>query len=130
MCSTQSYTQLLQILTIKQLQHPLYKPTLCQVCYFLPSDGESKLQAYISSLSPYAQSLLDKELDWDNSIDKDLVEIANKMIDWEEKGLHTLLELDRVKKHDIKRKYRDELNLQRYVKCEQGTRVVLFTCCL
>ena len=68
---------------------------------------------------------MDEELDWDNSIDKDLVEIANKMIDWEEKGLHTRLELDRVKKHDIKRKYRDEPNLQRYVKCVQGTRVVL-----
>ena len=82
--------------------------------FFFP---ESKLQMYISTLPPYARSLLDKELDWDNKgVDKDLVEIADKMIHWEEKGLHTLLELDHIDIHDIEDtyKYKDKPVLKRY----------------
>ena len=80
------------------------------------SDADSKLRTYITSLPPYSQSLLDKELDWDSEgVDKDLFEIAKKMIHWEEKGLHTLLGLCREEIHDIKQKW-DEPVLQRWVK--------------
>ena len=61
--------------------------------------------------------MLEKELDWDSEgVDKDLVEIADKMIHWEEKGLHSLLELSHIDVHDIKDAYRDKPVLQRCVK--------------
>ena len=67
--------------------------------------------------------MLDKELDWDNEgVDKDLNEIADEMIDWEEKRLDTLLELSRPQIHDIKHTNLDRPILQRYVcmvKCVQ-----------
>ena len=72
---------------------------------------------YISTLPLYAQCLLEKELDWDNEgVDKDLNEIADKMIHWEEKGLHTLLELSHIEIHDIEvtYKYKDNPILKRY----------------
>ena len=82
-------------------------------CAYFP-DAESTLQTYISTLP---QSLLEKELDWDSEgVDKDLVEIADKMIHWEEKGLHSLLELSHIDVHDIKDAYRDKPVLQRCVK--------------
>ncbi len=41
---------------------------------------------YESSLSPAAQANLDKKLDWDHGdVNKDLEQIADYMLDWEEK---------------------------------------------
>ena len=37
----------------------------------------------MSSLSDAATSYLDKELDWDNNYNKDLIEIAEHMLEWE-----------------------------------------------
>ena len=56
---------------------------------------------YVSSLPVNARPHLELQLDHDNGgVDKDLYEIAEHMLGWEEK-LHTHLGLTRVNVHDI-----------------------------
>ena len=56
----------------------------------------------MSSLSANARSHLELKLDYDHDgVDKDLYEIAEHMLGWEEK-LHTHLGLTEANVHDIK----------------------------
>ena len=55
---------------------------------------------------------LDKKLDWDNQVDKDLIAIAHHMLKWEER-LSADLELTDVDIHDIKEKNPKNFALQR-----------------
>jgi hypothetical protein len=70
------------------------------------------LTAYVSSLSASALPHLDQQLDWDNRIDKDLTEIAHRMLNWEEK-LCTHLGFTAEDAHDIKAKHPNNPELQR-----------------
>ena len=57
---------------------------------------------YVSSLPADARPYLEEQLDWDNEgVDRDLIEIADYMIYWEE-TLTTHLGLTTVEIHDIK----------------------------
>ena len=57
--------------------------------------------AYVSSLPANARPYLELQLDHDHGgVDKDLCEIAEHMLGWEEK-LHTHLGLTHVNVHDI-----------------------------
>lgn len=68
--------------------------------------------AYISSLPPGAKLFLDKQLDWDNEgVDKDLSEIADQMLHWEEISVY--LRLTDIEIHDIKALRRESIRLQR-----------------
>ena len=68
--------------------------------------------AYVSSLPANARPHLRLQLDHDHGgVDKDLCEIAEHMLGWEEK-LHTHLGLTHVNVHDIKASYSNPL-LQR-----------------
>ena len=70
-------------------------------------------QSYISSLPKSTLQYLECVLDWDHGgVNKDLNEIAYKMIHWEEK-LSDLLELNEIDIHDIKAKYSHEPKLRR-----------------
>ena len=63
--------------------------------------------AYVSSLPASAQSLLDKELDWDHDgVDVHLEKIAYYMKDWETK-LSSLLKLTDIDIADLKWTHRD-----------------------
>ena len=63
--------------------------------------------AYVSSLPASAQSLLDKELDWDhNGVDVHLEKIAYYMKDWETK-LSSLLKLTEIDIADLKWTHHD-----------------------
>jgi hypothetical protein len=53
-------------------------------------------------------------LDWDNDCERDLIAIADHMINWEVK-LRYHLGLTNVNVHDIKEKYDKKPELQRYV---------------
>lgn len=57
---------------------------------------------YVATLPPAALEFLDKELDWDHhGVDRHLTEIAEQMIDWEEK-LSALLGMTDVDIRDLK----------------------------
>ena len=63
--------------------------------------------------SANACPLLEQLLDWDHEgVDKDLIEIAHHMLNWEEK-LCSHLGLTEVDKHDIKEIYTGKPELQR-----------------
>ena len=63
--------------------------------------------------STNACPLLEQQLDWDNEgVDKDLIEIAYHMLNWEEK-LCSHLGLTEVDRHDIKVIYPGKPELQR-----------------
>ena len=66
----------------------------------------------VASYPISATSHLKLRLDWDNDIEKDLIEIAYHMVDWEEK-LCPHLGLTHTEIHDIKAKYKDNPVLQR-----------------
>ena len=67
----------------------------------------------VSSLPSSASEHLDMKLDWDNEgVNKDLVEIANQMIHWEEK-FSTHLDLTAVEIYDIKEGNHNKPKLQR-----------------
>ena len=58
---------------------------------------------YMSSLPPHAHHHLDKLLDYDNDgVDKDLNEIADTLLNWEEKVAVDLC-LTAIDIHDIKK---------------------------
>ena len=64
-------------------------------------------------LPPSARPHLELQLDWGHGdVEKDLSEIANHMLDWEEK-LVTHLELTPIDIHDLKNKYSNEPVLER-----------------
>ena len=68
------------------------------VFYFAVKDYPS----YVETLPPSARPHLELQLDWGHGdVEKDLSEIANHMLDWEEK-LATHLELTPIDIHDIK----------------------------
>ena len=70
-------------------------------------------QAYISSLSPCVHPLLEKQLDWDHGgVDMDLNEIADHMLDWEDR-LSAHLGLRRIDISDIKEIHLHRPKLQR-----------------
>ena len=66
----------------------------------------------MSSLPAGVRPLLEKQLDWDNDTERDLIEIAHPMLSWEEK-LCPHLELTRVDIHDPKEMYSGKPVLQR-----------------
>ena len=69
--------------------------------------------SYVSSLPPSARLYLEQVLDWDHEgVEKDLSEISDHMLDWEEK-LATHLELTTIDIHDIKVAYNRVPALQR-----------------
>ena len=69
--------------------------------------------SYVSFLPACARPHLELELDWGyEGVEKDLSEIADHMLDWEEK-LSTHLGLTNVDIHDIKGTYKNVLPLQR-----------------
>jgi hypothetical protein len=51
-------------------------------------------------------------LDWDNGIDRDLIEIAHHMLDWEVR-LRVYLEMTDEDVHDIKAKHPNSPELRR-----------------
>ena len=68
---------------------------------------------YMSLLPPNARPHLELKLDHDNKgVDKDLYEIAEHMLGWDEQ-LSTHLKLTDVDIHDIKDKYNSKPSLQR-----------------
>ena len=72
----------------------------------------------MSSLSPCVHPLLERQLDWDHGgVDVDLNEIADHMLDWEER-LSAHLELTRIDINDIKEIHSNRPPLQR---CESTT---------
>lgn len=72
-----------------------------------------ELCPYLSSLSQSVFHHLDMVLDWDNNgVDKDLIEIANHIPDWEVK-LPAFLHLNQTNINDIKAKYVNKPELQR-----------------
>ena len=71
--------------------------------------------SHVSSLPVGARPHLELQLDWGNEgVDKDLIEIAYHMLDWEEK-LCSHMGLTEVDVHDIKAIHRDNPELQRHV---------------
>ena len=64
------------------------------------------------SLPASARPLLEQLLDWDNETERDLIDIAHHMLDWEEK-LCPHLGLTVVDVHDIKEMYSGKPKLQR-----------------
>ena len=57
---------------------------------------------------------LEKTLDWDNGVEKDLIEIAKDMTEWQVK-LVSSLELTHTEVSDIEEKYPRKPELQRYI---------------
>ena len=73
----------------------------------------SDYQAYLSSLSPHVHPFLEQQLDWDHGgVDVDLNEIADHMLDWEDR-LSAHLGLTRTDIRDIKLIHLYESPLQR-----------------
>ncbi len=73
---------------------------------------EQDIQPYLSSIPACAHSCLELELDWGHDgVERDLSEIADRMINWEEK-LYAPLGLTEVDVHDITHGI-DSLPLQR-----------------
>ena len=68
--------------------------------------------SYVWSLPGSARPLLEQLLDWNNDTERDLIEIAHHMLDWEEK-LCPHLGLTVVDVHDIKHIYLTSPELQR-----------------
>jgi hypothetical protein len=68
--------------------------------------------AYVSSLPASAHPHLDRQLDWDNQINKDLIEIALHMLHWEVR-LRVHLGLTDKDVHDIKANHSNSPELQR-----------------
>ena len=65
---------------------------------------------YVSSLPASARSYLDRELDWSHGgVEKDLSEIAEHMLGWDEK-LSAHLELTHIDIHDIKETHEIDLS--------------------
>ena len=70
-------------------------------------------QSYKSSLPASALQYLERTLDWDHEgVDIDLNEVADHMLDWEER-LSTLLGMTPIEIHDIKLENPTNLRLQR-----------------
>ena len=69
---------------------------------------------FLSSLPDAASSYLDMELDWDNDYDRDLIEIAKHMVEWET-HLKSPFHLTRTDISDIKIEPRPELQRYYYV---------------
>ena len=79
----------------------------------IAADAVCDISSCVSSLPASARPHLELELDWGHGeVEKDLSEIANHMLDWEEK-LTTHLELTPVDTHDIKEMYPFKPVLQR-----------------
>ena len=57
---------------------------------------------------------LEKTLDWDNGVEKDLIEIAKDMTEWQV-NLVSPLELTHTEVSDIEEKYPRKPELQRYI---------------
>lgn len=72
-------------------------------------------EEYVSTLNEGSRSNLKKEIDWDNKVDRDLIEIADSMMaDWEV-TLSASLGLSRVQIEDVKARYKnDDPRLERY----------------
>ena len=70
-------------------------------------------QAYLSFLSPYVHTFLEKQLDWDHGgVDVNLNEIADHMLDWEDR-LSAHLGLTHIDISDIKKIHLYQPQLQR-----------------
>ena len=69
----------------------------------------------MSSLPSSAHPLLDMQLDWESGgVERDLAEVAQHLLDWEEK-LSTHLGLTPIDISDIKEMHMKKPALQRYV---------------
>lgn len=67
----------------------------------------------MSSLPPAVHPHLEKQLDWDNEVDADLVELAHYMHDWDS-TLAAHLKLTETDTNAINRTYSVDTLLQRY----------------
>ena len=83
---------------------------VCTYVYMTIDPGEPQVNTALpASIRPH----LEKLLDWDHDgIDTDLNEIAQHMLDWDEK-LSSHLGLTAVDVHDIKAMHRNNPELQR-----------------
>lgn len=79
-------------------------------------DIGSDISPYVTSLPASALPLLEKQLDWDNKVDRNLREIAHLMLDWDGKAC-TYLGLKEVDIRDIKDIHDAKPELQRYKLC-------------
>lgn len=87
-------------------------PLLHVHCNFVIAIGRN-FQVHVSSLPTSARPHLEQPLDWDHQgVDKDLIEIAQYMLDWEEK-LCGHLGLTAVEISDIKNSHCNNPQLQR-----------------
>ena len=85
----------------------------CKFSFSQPPDNE--FQRVLSSIPNSHSPHLDKRLDWDNEgVDKDLIQIASHMSNWEE-VLVAHLKLTRSDVSDIKEKNPNKPELQRLV---------------
>ena len=100
------FLSMLDSLVSKCMYFLLWDVTCC-VCLFVLRTAHD-----FPSLPASARPLLDKQLDWDNETERDLIEIAHHMLDWEEK-LCPHLGLTVVDVHDIKEMYSGKPKLQR-----------------
>ena len=83
------------------------------VLLLVSSSTDSEVMDYLASCNLNSSSHLEKILDWNNKgVEKDLIEIAKHLTEWEEK-LVSPLGLTHTEKKDIKVKYAREPELQR-----------------
>ena len=72
---------------------------------FLPTPSAGEARSY-KSLPTSTRSLLYKQLDWDSKgVEKDLIVIADQMLNWEEK-LIVSLKLSHIETRDIKEEHK------------------------
>ena len=72
----------------------------------------SEFQQYLSVLPVYVFPYLDKTLDWDNEVDRDLIEISKHLVRWEER-LVSPFRLTPADIHDIKANNQQSAELRR-----------------
>ena len=86
---------------------------MMRICLIFIDFADHDFSSYVWSLPASARPLLEQQLDWDNEgVDKDLIEIAHHMLDWEVK-LCSHLGLTTIDVHDIKEKNSGKPELQR-----------------
>ena len=87
---------------------------MCLVIHSFCNAWNIATSGFISGLPPQARVFLDYQLDQGHGgVDKDLVAIAEPMVDWKEK-LSVPIGLTRAQIHDIEKgQYRDNHLLQR-----------------
>ena len=107
-----------KMLTLKRMQECSVEKAVKRARLATNASGsssrvESDFQNFISQTLPDEAILfLQNQLDRDSEVDKDLSEIAEHMVEWE--NISPKLELSGSEVHDIKEKYQKQPELQRY----------------